>query len=197
MILRFEIVICVLDTYYFACYTADGYLHMEKTLQTINALKKRKLIEDYAIAGGIAAMFYIEPILTYDLDVFVILTRDKKKSRVIDLTSVYSFLKKRKYKWKGEHIIVEGVPVQFIPVDELEEEAVRKAKAITYKGVRTKIVTLEYLVVILLRAGRKKDIAKVEKLLAQAKAKMAVLKKIARAHGLQDLLTAMIKGRNE
>lgn len=170
---------------------------MEKTLRVVNTLKKIKLVEDYAVAGGIAAMFYIEPILTYDLDIFVILTREKKKSRVIDLTPVYDYLKKRKYKWKGEHIVIEGVPVQFIPVDELEEEAVRNAKMITYKGVRTRIVTPEYLVAILLRAGRKKDIMKVEKLFIQAKVKMAAVKKIVRAHGLQTQLAAVMKGIHE
>lgn len=170
---------------------------MDKTLRVVNTLKKKKLIEDYAIAGGIAAMFYIEPILTYDLDIFVILTREKKKSKVIDLTPVYDYMKKRKYKWKGEHIVIEGVPVQFIPVDELEEKAVRNAKMITYKGVRTRIVTPEYLVAILLRAGRKKDIIKVEKLLIQAKVRIAVVKKIVRAHGLQDRLAAVMKGIHE
>jgi hypothetical protein len=170
---------------------------MDKTLRVVNTLKKGKLIEDYAIAGGIAAMFYIEPILTYDLDIFVILPREMKTNQLIDLTPVYDHLKKRKYKWKGEHIIIEGVPVQFIPVDELEEGAVRNAKMITLKGVRTRIITPEYLVAILLRTGRKKDIVKVEKLLTQAKVKTAVVKKIVRAHGLQNRLATVIKGMHE
>jgi len=170
---------------------------MDRTLRVVNTLKKKKLIEDYAIAGGIAAMFYIEPILTYDLDIFVTMIREKIKRRVIDLSPVYDYLRKRKYKWKGEHIVIEGVPVQFIPVDTLEEEAVRNAKMITYKGVRARIVTPEYLVAILLRAGRKKDIVKVKKLLTQAKVKIAVVKKIVRAHGLQNRFARVMKGIHE
>ncbi len=45
---------------------------MKETIKIINELKKKGLIENYAIGGGIAAIFYIEPILTYDLDVFII-----------------------------------------------------------------------------------------------------------------------------
>ena len=40
---------------------------MKKTPKVINELKERGLIDDYAIGGGIAALFYIEPFLTYDL----------------------------------------------------------------------------------------------------------------------------------
>ncbi len=46
---------------------------MKKTIEIINELKSKKLIDDYAIGGGIGALFYIEPFLTYDLDIFIII----------------------------------------------------------------------------------------------------------------------------
>ncbi|MBN2620153.1 hypothetical protein JXB22_03600 [candidate division WOR-3 bacterium] len=63
-----------------------------------------------------AAIYYIEPVLTYDLDIFVILpeTPDKK---IIDLRDLFDVLTKKGYTWQKEHIIVKGVPVQFIPAD--------------------------------------------------------------------------------
>lgn len=89
-------------------------------------------------------------------------------------------------KLKGEHIIVEGLPVQFIPAGELEEEAVRNARVIEYERIKTRVLTPEYLIAILLRAGRRKDIEKVEKLLEQAEIEREKLNKILRKYGLME-----------
>jgi len=159
---------------------------MKKTLKIINELKKKGLIEDYAIGGGIATIFYVEPFLTYDLDVFVILSEKEKKGNLILLSPIFNYLEDKGYSWKGEHIIIEGVPVQFIPADKLEKEAVRKAKQTKYERVNTKVMTPEYLTSILLRAGRKKDMEKVEKLLEQAKVDIKKLKDILHRHGLSE-----------
>lgn len=159
---------------------------MEKTLKVVNELKKKGLIEDYAIGGGIATIFYVEPFLTYDLDIFIIPSKKERRKNLILLSPIFDYLENKSYYWRGEHIVIEGIPVQFIPADELEEEAVRKAKQIKYKGVRTKVTTPEYLTSILLRAGRKKDMGKIEKLLEQAKVDKKKLKGILRRHGLSE-----------
>ena len=78
------------------------------------------------------------------------------------------------------------MPVQFIPVDKLEEEAVRNAKEIKYEGVKTKVMTSEYLISLLLRAGRKKDIEKIEKLLEQTKTDIEKLRDILHKYGLSE-----------
>lgn len=41
---------------------------MEKTIEVLNALVERHIIERYAIGGAMAAMFYAEPVLTCDSD---------------------------------------------------------------------------------------------------------------------------------
>jgi predicted nucleotidyltransferase len=142
---------------------------VEKALKVLGGLRTNGLIEDYAIGGGIATIFYIEAILTYDLDIFVIPIISNKDKKIIDFSHLYKYLTKLGYKWKGEHIIIEGIPVQFIPVDQLEEEAVRKAKSVVYKGVTTKVLTVEYLIAILIKVGRSKDIAKVSRLIKEVK----------------------------
>lgn len=109
---------------------------MEKTIKTINELKQNKLFEEYAIGGGIATIFYTETFLTYGLDIFIIPTRKGKEENLIILSPVFEYLENKGYSWKGEHIIIEGVPVQFIPVDKLEEEAVKNAKEMEYEGVK-------------------------------------------------------------
>lgn len=159
---------------------------MKNALKVINELKKERLFEEYAIGGGIATLFYIEPFLTYDLDLFIILPKERKDKNLILLSPIFDNLKKRGYSFKGEHIIVEGIPIQFIPADELEEEAVKKAKEIEYEKIKTKVLSPEYLIAILLRSGRKKDMDKVERLLELADIKKVELKAILKRYSLTE-----------
>ncbi len=157
---------------------------MKQTLGVINELKKKGLIEDYAIGGGIATIFYVESFVTYDLDLFVIPSKKEKIGKLIILSPIFDYLKEKGYRWQGEHIIVEGIPVQFIPTNELEEEAVRRAKKIKYEGIDTKVITPEYLISIFLRASRRKDKEKIERLLEQIKIDVKKLKDILRRYGI-------------
>ena len=137
----------------------------------INELKKNGLIDNYALGGGIAALFYIEPFLTYDLDVFIILSRKQEDNKLILLSPLFDYLQERGYSFKGKHIIIEGVPVQFIASDDLEKEAVSQAREIEFEGIKTRIIAPEYLLAICLRAGRNQDRDRVEKLLKTAEIK--------------------------
>ncbi|MBI4330203.1 MAG: hypothetical protein HY673_02840 [Chloroflexi bacterium] len=155
---------------------------MKKTLQIINRLKARGLFEDYALGGGMGAVYYIEPVLTYDLDIFIILKGSDRG--IVLLTPIFEYLTSQGYKWEGEHIVVEGLPVQFIVADDLEEEAIRNGRDVLYQGVRTKVMGPEYLVAIFLRTGRQKDIIKVQMLLSQAEIDRGKLKDILEKYGL-------------
>lgn len=44
---------------------------METTLQVLNGMERAGVIRRYAIGGAVGAIFYMEPVLTYDLDIFV------------------------------------------------------------------------------------------------------------------------------
>ncbi len=50
---------------------------MERTLAVINQMVADGVIENYAVAGAIGAMFYVEPFSTKDLDVFVLTPEDQ------------------------------------------------------------------------------------------------------------------------
>jgi len=173
---------------------------MKKALKVINELKKKSLIDAYAIGGGIATLFYIEPFLTYDLDVFIILSEKRKENSLISLSPIFDYLKKKGYSFKREHVIIEGIPVQFIPADELEEEAVRNAREIEYEKIKTMVLTPEYLIAILLRVGRKKDIDKIEKLLEQTEIERKKLNEIIKRYSLMEkfkLIRMRIYGKQE
>ncbi len=46
---------------------------METTLRVLNDLERAGVVSRYAIGGAMGATFYIEPVLTFDLDVFIVL----------------------------------------------------------------------------------------------------------------------------
>ena len=159
---------------------------MKETLEVLNNLKEKALINDYAVGGGIATIFYTEPIFTYDLDVFVTV-KSELAGGIISLTSIYDYLAGKGCKWKGEHIIIEDLPVQFIPVESgIEKEAIDNAKEITYSGVKTKILSAEYLIAIALKVGRRKDFDKIGRLIDQAKIDKRKLEAILKKHHLLD-----------
>jgi hypothetical protein len=139
---------------------------MDKALKVINELKEKGLIKNYAIGGGIAAIFYIEPILTYDLDIFFNPSGDSDGFLV--LSSIYDYLKNKGYSSEKEHILIENIPVQFLPIyNELIEEAVEEADEINYKNIKTRILKAEYLIAIMLQTNRPKDKERIIKFLEE------------------------------
>ena len=126
---------------------------MIKTIKIINNLKEASLIKDYAIGGGYAVNYYLEPILTYDLDVFILLDTEK------DFSALYEYFKNRRYKIENVYIVIGGIPVQFLPtyISPIIDEGVKKGKRIKISGVPAKILKVEYLIATLLLAFRPKD----------------------------------------
>ncbi len=157
---------------------------MEKTLRVLNDLERRKIIEKYAIGGGIGVIFYMEPVLTYDLDIFVLLPQTQ--SGLISLSAIYEHLQVKGHKAHQEQIMIEGVPVQFIPAyNDLVEEAVKEAREIKFKTARTRVLRVEHLLAIMLQTNRPKDKARMPQLLEQAKIDSDYLKEILQRHGLR------------
>jgi hypothetical protein len=139
---------------------------MEKALRIVNSLQKSGIIKSYAIGGGIAATFYIEPVLTYDLDIFFVLSAEGMDM----LSPLYRELKKKGCRAENEVVMIEGVAVQFIPVyNDLIKEAVEAAVESTYKRVKIRIVRPEYLLAIALQTNRPKDRERAAMLLEQAR----------------------------
>jgi hypothetical protein len=89
---------------------------MEKPLQVLNTLESDGVITRYAIGGAMAATFYAEPVLTFDLDIFVLLPHRQVAGGLLSLAPLYEDLRRRGYIEEGECVLIEGVPVQFLPV---------------------------------------------------------------------------------
>jgi hypothetical protein len=157
---------------------------MKETFAIINEMVADGAIENYAAAGAIGAMFYVEPFSTEDLDVFVLTSEDRL---VIELPG-WEYLKGRGYtEIRKEGIVVEGWPVQFLPVNNpLEREAYLNAQQLDYDGVLVRVVLSEHLVAIALKVGRFKDLARVEMFLMQKEVDLTALEDVIRRHELSE-----------
>lgn len=167
---------------------------MEKTLQVIEEMTRLGVIRAYAIGGGIAATYYIEPVLTYDLDVFFI----PVKPGLDELAPIYEFARGRGYAEQAEALIIEGFPVQFIPAyNDLVREAVADAATLTYRGSKANVVKAEYLVAVALQTGRAKDRERVIRLLDGGAVDRTVLAGVLEKHALVDKLKKIGGGTDE
>jgi len=133
-------------------------------LVTLNNLKKKGVIKDYAIAGGYAISYYLEPAYTYDLDILALLGSDE------DYHSLYEYFREQGNKIEEIYIYIDDMPVQFFPsfIEKLFSNAIRDARRVKVKGVNTKVVTVEYLIALLLKAFRPKDKVRIVELLNKA-----------------------------
>ena len=118
-------------------------------LRVLNDLKQDRVVEDYAVAGGMALAFWSEPIATYDLDVLVFLP--ETGGPLISLEPIYRWASQKGYESKAEHVLIRGLPVQFLPTHgDLSDEAIRTARTLDYDGVPVRVVRPEYLVALYL-----------------------------------------------
>lgn len=142
-------------------------------------------IKQYAITGAVAALNYIQPTLTEDLDILVSLVDlEEHKSGLILLTPIESALANMGYTTRSDvGIWIEDWPVQFLPVaSALDEEALIRAVDVELQGVggpfRARVLRAEHLVAAALTVGRLKDWARIEAFLDQGAVNLTALKAV-------------------
>jgi len=121
-----------------------------KTISVVNRLINDRVIENYALGGATAVIFYTEPIATEDVDIFVQLKPGGNP--FMEFQPIFDYLKDRGYGMKGEHFYVEEFPVQFLPTGkELLDEAVTQANEFQLtEEVIVRVMTPEHLVAVML-----------------------------------------------
>jgi hypothetical protein len=151
-------------------------MSFQNAIEAINILKKDKIISDYAIYGGYAVTYYLEPTYTYDLDVIILVNSQA------DYHRLYEYFRKKGNKIENVFIFIDDMPVQFFPGfgGDLYEEAVKKARKITVKDIPSKVVSMEYLIALLLKSFRLKDKIRISELLQKADKK--TLEEIIKRH---------------
>lgn len=103
------------------------------------------VIGRYAIGGAVGAIFWLEPILTKDVDVFVSLPT-APGAALLTLGPIYEYLLAQGFVPEGQFIVIGGWAVEFVlPGTPLVEEALDRAVMRDLNGVPTRIFTAEHL----------------------------------------------------
>jgi len=171
-------------------------MSLRKAIEVVTQLAHAGTVKQYAITGAVAALNYIEPSLTEDLDVLVSVGDfEQRTSGLILLAPIEATLAQMGYTDRSDvGIFIEGWPVQFLPVSSaLDEEALARAVEIKIPGaagepaVKARVLRAEYIIANAVKLGRLKDLARVEAFLDQAAVDLLALRQVI---GRFDLLSA-------
>jgi hypothetical protein len=136
-------------------------MNILEVIQTVDQMQTDGIIDSYAIGGAVGATFYLEPISTLDVDIFVTF-QSEPGSLVISPQRIFDYLKTRGGRMEGEYVVIAGWPVQFLPPSNpLVEEALAEALTIPIGEMNAQVFSAEYLAAIALQVGRAKDKARV------------------------------------
>lgn len=160
---------------------------MKQTLAVIERLHADGVIGPYAVGGAVGAAFYLEPVATLDVDIFVLF---EPAPMILTLTPIYEACVKLGYQPQGDAIVIEGWPVQFLPAGHpLVTEAVREAVTRESDGLITRVMTAEHLMAIALQTGRAKDHARLVMFAEAGVADKDRLRDMLSRHSLLDAWT--------
>ena len=156
---------------------------MRTALETLLKLRDEGLLARFAIGGAIAASYYVEAVVTEDLDVFAFLT--PSPSGLLLLGPLYERLLQLGGKVHNEHVVIDSWPVQILPAyTPLVEEAVMQARERLFDGIRVPVVSAEHLCAIALQTGRGKDYARVHAFFEAGVVDGAALHRLIDRHAL-------------
>lgn len=156
---------------------------MKETFAILNQMHADGVIGRYAIGGAVGATFYLEPVATLDVDVFVKFL--PSNSVLVSLSPIYEYLLQRGYRAEGEYIVIGDWPVQFLPpASGLEEEAIAEAIVSDVQGVPVNVMSAEHLTAIALSTGRSKDFARILQFVESGAVGVGRLDQILIRHGL-------------
>lgn len=119
-------------------------MKIKEVLTTINQMQSDGIIDRYAIGGAVGATFYLEPIATLDVDIFVAF-RPEPGKLLFSPQPLFDYFTARGFQTEGEYFIIADWPVQFLPPPTpLVEEALVEAVSFDIEGVPTRVFSAEH-----------------------------------------------------
>lgn len=150
-------------------------------------MAERGVVQAYALGGAVAATYYLEPVSTFDVDVFVRLGEEPGQV-LLDPSPIFAFLTERGLQMEGEYAIIGGWPVQFLaPPGSLGDEAMDQAETADADGTPVRLLRAEHLAAIALATGRAKDKARLQMFLDSPQFVRSTFEDIVKRHGLESL----------
>lgn len=161
-------------------------MKIQEVIQAINQMLADGVIDRYAIGGAVGATFYLEPVATLDVDVFVTF-KGTPGSLLLSPQPIFDYLKARGGTISGEYIVLAGWPIQFLPATSpLVEEALDQAVTLDADGVQARVFSAEHLAAIALQTGRSKDKARLLQFLESGVLDTQRFGELVARHGLSD-----------
>lgn len=137
-------------------------MDIRQTLAAINRLEAAQVIDRWAVGGATGATFFLEPLVTEDVDIFVRM-QPLPGQILVSLQPIYEALRAEGVEQVGEYLVIAGWPVQFLPpTSSLVEEALDQAIETKADDVPVRVLSAEHLAAIALQTGRAKDKARVQ-----------------------------------
>jgi hypothetical protein len=73
---------------------------------------------------------------------------------LVSLAPIYEWARRAGFVDQEEHVLIHGVPVQFLPAhNALAEEAIASARTLDYEGVPVRVIGPEHLAALAFQAG--------------------------------------------
>jgi hypothetical protein len=120
-------------------------MNIREVIAVMNQMEAASIVERYAIGGAVGATFYLEPVATLDVDIFVSF-RSEPGRLILNPQPVFDYLTAQGQALEGEYVVIAGWPVQFLPpTSPLVEEALRDAVTQDVAGVPARVFTAEHL----------------------------------------------------
>lgn len=160
-------------------------MRLREVIQVLNQMRNDGVIDRYAIGGAVGATFYLEPVATLDVDVFIEL-HAQASSLIIDLSSIYEYLEKKGGVKEREYIVFADTPIQFLmpQTNSLTEEALADAVERDVEGMTASVFTAEHIAAIALQTGRSKDKTRVAQFIEEDALDLQRFQQILARHGL-------------
>jgi hypothetical protein len=133
-------------------------MRLREVIELLNQMRSDGVIDRYAIGGAVAATFYLEPVATLDVDVFIEL-HTQADSLINDLRPIYEYLEEKGGVKEREYIVFADTPIQFLmpEANSLTNEALTEAVEKDVDGITVRVFTAEHVAAIALETGRAKD----------------------------------------
>jgi hypothetical protein len=132
-----------------------------EAIRALNRLKQRRVIRDYVVFGAVAATAYMEPMLTQDLDIIVLVDSGE------EYMETFRRVGESADGLDGMHHILGGRPVQMFPstLKPIYLDTIAHSKSSRIGNIRVKLASPAHLVILALEAFRLKDKLRIEELL--------------------------------
>ena len=161
-------------------------MNIKQVLMTVNQMQADGVIDNYAIGGAVAATFYLEPVATLDVDIFVAF-RPEPGKLLVSPQPLFDYLLTHGCSMESEYVIISGWPVQFLPPPSpLVEEALLQARKMDVEEVTTCVFSAEHLACIALQTGRPKDKARLLQFMESGVLDKTCFQNMLIRHGLQE-----------